>query len=59
MAWFTNCHVNESVFLTLKGENKQLEMKLFRMNYHLSHIDPCTKQMRIRSLKDNLFTKFS
>ncbi|KAL0456245.1 UNVERIFIED_CONTAM: hypothetical protein Slati_0963700 [Sesamum latifolium] len=50
-ARFADCHFDESVYLTLGGENKQLEQKISWNELSLSHLDPCTNQSELKAQK--------
>ena len=48
---FVDCHFNESIFSTLRGENKQLEKKIGWNKLSLSYLDPHTKQCEFEVYK--------
>ena len=50
MACFTNCHFDESILLTLKGEKEKQLLKEIMWN-NLSYLDPCTRQCKLEVQK--------
>ena len=50
---FANCHFNEIVFPTLRGDNKQLDKdkEITWNTLSLSHFNPCIKQCELEVQK--------
>ena len=49
MTWFTNCHFDKTIFLTLGRDNKQLDKdkEITWNTLSLSHLNPHTKQCEL------------
>ena len=58
-ARFADCHFDEMIFPTLKGENKQLEKEIIWRELSLAHYDPRTKKSELEVQKIIHLQKFS